>query len=247
MRAWIFGAAALFGFAASGLAADVAAPVAKAPPPGAKPWTWTGCSIGGHVGGLSASHTDWTVRTSGGDFYGQSLGGHDASSWLAGVQGGCDHQFAGGLVLGIGGDYTWTDAVGRNASTRETGVFYHSTVSSLASVTGRAGYAWSGLLGYVRGGAAWQRDRYSASTIVIGTAYTAEVTRTGWTVGVGGEYALSPMLSAFLEYNYYDFGNSRIGLTPQYPDLRPASVDIKAATSAVRAGINVRFGPGAMP
>ena len=97
-------------------------------------------------------------------------------------------------------------------------------------------------LGYVRGGAAWERDEYWATTIVLGTAYTARVTRPGWTIGVGGEYAFTRILSGFIEYDYYDFGTRQITFTPQVIGLNPAFVDIKDTTSVVRAGLNVRFG-----
>jgi outer membrane immunogenic protein len=72
--------------------------------------------------------------------------------------------------------------------------------------------------------------------------YTARETRSGWTVGVGGEYAFTNFLSSFVEYSYYDFGTRDIGLTPQIVGLRPAFVDLKATTSVVRAGLNFRFG-----
>ena len=154
-------------------------------------------------------------------FFGQSLGGHDANSWLGGVQAGCDYQFAGGFVIGIQGDYAWTDAEGSHDSAREFGVAYHSKVKSLASVTGRIGYAWDRFLGYVKGGGAWERDDYWATTIILGTAYTARETRSGWTIGVGGEYAFTNVLSGFVEYNYYDFGTREIGFTPQIAGLGP--------------------------
>jgi hypothetical protein len=93
------------------------------------------------------------VRTPGGDFYGQSLGGHDLDSFIGGVQAGCDYQF-GGLVVGVAGDYGWGDASGSHPSAREFGVTYHSRIESLASVTGRVGYAWDRFLGYVKGGGA---------------------------------------------------------------------------------------------
>ena len=113
----------------------------------------------------------WINRTPGGDFFGQSLGEHHVESWLGGVQAGCDYQFAGGFVIGIQGDYAWTDAEGSHDSAREFGVAYHSKIKSLASVTGRVGYAWDRFLGYVRGGGAWERDDYSATTMVLGTVY----------------------------------------------------------------------------
>ena len=113
---------------------------------------------------------------------------------------------------------------------------------SLATVTGRIGYGWDRLLGYVRGGGAWERDDYWATTIVLGTAYTARETRSGWTIGVGAEYAFTDFLSASVEYNHYDFGTRQIAFTPQIVGLNPAFVDIKASTSVVRAGLNLRFG-----
>ena len=136
------------------------------------------------------------------------------------------------------------DAAGSHDSAREFGVAYHSKVKSLASVTGRVGYAWDRFLGYVRGGGAWQRDDYSASTIILGTVYTANRNAdSGWTVGVGGEYAFTNVLSGFVEYSYYDFGSGRDCVSRRcWPGCGRALVDIKETTSVVRAGLNVRFG-----
>src|SRR5207253_487678 len=108
-----------------------------------------------------------------------------------------------------------------------------SSVNSLASVTGRIGYARDRFLGYVKGGGAWQGNDYSASTILLGTVYTSRDTRSGWTVGAGREYAFTKFLSGFIEYNYYDFGNARISFTPQISGLRPAFVDIREATGVL--------------
>jgi outer membrane immunogenic protein len=241
MRKRLLGAAALIALLDSALAADMRTPVLKAPPATA-PWSWTGCYIGGHAGGVSARTKDWTVRTPGGAFFGQSLGGHDADGWIGGGQAGCDYQFAGGFVIGVQGDYGVADAEGSHDSTREIGVAYHSRVKSLASVTGRLGYAWDRFLGYFRGGGAWERDEYWATTIILGTAYVSRETQPAWTVGIGGEYALTSALSAFVEYNYYDFGTRRISFVPQVAGLRPAFVDVTETTSVVRAGLNFRFG-----
>jgi outer membrane immunogenic protein len=147
MRKLLLGTAALFAAACPAIAASVRAPVYKAPPPVVPLWNWSGCHVGGHAGGLSAAAKDWIVRTPGGAFYGQSLGEHTADRWLAGAQAGCDYQFPGGFVIGVQGDYAWTDAEGSHDSAREFGVAYHSKVRSLASVTGRVGYAWDRFLG----------------------------------------------------------------------------------------------------
>jgi outer membrane immunogenic protein len=247
MRKFLLGTAALMVLTGPVIAADMRAPVYKAPPPVVPAWSWTGCYLGGHAGGLWANSGDWVVRTPGGDFFGQSLGEHDLSGWVGGGQAGCDYQFAGSYVIGIQGDYAAADAEGSHDSAREIGVAYHSKIKSLASMTGRIGYGWDRFLGYVRGGGAWERDNYWATTIVLGTAYTARETRSGWTIGVGGEYAFTNFVSGFVEYSYYDFGTRDIGLTPQIVGLRPAFVDIKATTSVVRAGLNLRFGGWMIP
>jgi outer membrane immunogenic protein len=142
-------------------------------------WSFTGYYAGGHAGGLWGSSEKWIVRTQGGAFEGQSVGEHDLNGWIGGIQAGCDYQTAGGFVIGVQGDYGWSNDDGTHASAREIGVFYHSEIESLASVTGRVGYAFDRFLGYVKGGAAWERDTYSASTIIVGTAYTTSDTRSG--------------------------------------------------------------------
>ncbi|MEM1129364.1 MAG: outer membrane beta-barrel protein [Pseudomonadota bacterium] len=201
---------------------------------------WTGCYVGGHVGGLWGKADDWTVKTPGGAFEGQSLGGHDLSSWLGGVQGGCDLQ-RDRFVVGIRADYSWADADGSHPSTRETGVTYASSIKGSGAVTARAGYSVDRFLGYLKAGLAWQRDSYDASTTMIGTAYTADETRLGWTVGVGGEYLVTSAVSVFLEYDYRDFGTDTIDLTPEIEGLGPASVAITSRTRLLRAGVNWRF------
>ena len=150
MRKFLLGTSALIALVSPAISADMRAPVYTAPPPIVPVWSWTGCYVGGHAGGLWAKQKEWIVRTPGGAFFGQSLGGHDADSWVGGAQVGCDYQFAGGFVIGIQGDYAWTDAEGSHNSAREFGVAYHSQVESLATVTGRIGYAWDRFLGYAK-------------------------------------------------------------------------------------------------
>src|SRR5262245_25975260 len=238
MRKVLLGTAALIVLATPAISADMRAPVYKAMPV-VPVWSWTGCYVGGHAGGLWAKQNDWIVRTPGGAFFGQSLGGHEADGWLGGGQAGCDYQFAGGFVLGVQGDYAWADAEGSHDSTREIGVAYHSKVKSLASITGRLGYAWGRFLGYLKGGGAWEHDDYWATTIILGTAYAARETRSAC---VGGDYAFTNVVSAFVEYNYFDSGTRQVAFTPQVVGLEPAFVDVKETKSVVRAGLNFRFG-----
>ena len=151
--------AATIALGGSAMAADlgVRAPVYKAPPP--VPVT---------LAGRAATSAATSAA------YGRARNGpmatviapvgttrvHDTDSWLGGVQAGCDYQFAGGFVIGIQGDYAWTDADGQQRRCVDPDFTDHSRIRSLATVTGRIGYAWDRFLGYVKGGGAWEKDNY---------------------------------------------------------------------------------------
>jgi outer membrane immunogenic protein len=75
-------------------------------------------------------------------------------------------------------------------------------------VTGRIGYAWDRVLGYVKGGVAWERDDITFAFFPTGAIATVSDTRSGGTVGVGVEYAFTNRITGFVEYDYYQFGTS---------------------------------------
>jgi len=234
--------------AAPAMAADLARPVYKAaPPPPVYAYSWTGCYIGGHVGGLW-THKEWFDRDPASLTFGQSDGTHDPSGFLGGIQGGCDYQFAGGFVIGIAGDYAWTNAEATSTSVLFVGQTNHSRVKGLASVTGRFGYAWDRFLGYVKGGGAWENDDHdyvNITPVALGGCActgTASASRSGWTVGVGGEYAFTNFLTGFAEYNYYDFGTRNI--TFSQTDGFTFVYGIKETKSVFKVGLNLRWGGG---
>lgn len=147
------------------MAADmpVKAPVVRAP---VVAWNWTGCFVGGNVGGVWVK-SDFTAAPP--DPV-QSLGGHDASSVIGGVQGGCDYQ-VGRWVFGIQGDFDWTSARGQHPSIPAPNFLIRSRAKSLASVTARVGYTWDRFLGYVRGGGAWERNEFDTIFIPTGVLF----------------------------------------------------------------------------
>jgi outer membrane immunogenic protein len=220
---------------APAIAADLRRPVY--PPPAPQPkvvipiqiWTWTGCYVGGHVGGLWAGKEFVDAAPA-------ESGDHDVNGWLGGVQAGCDYQFAGGWVIGIQSDYAWTNAEASHVSLLDPSLTIQARIESLASVTGRLGYAWDRLLGYVKGGAAWERDNFNAFNNVTLATLAVSGHRRGWTVGVGGEYAFTDYLAGFVEYNYYDFGSREITFS------NGGILDINATKNVVKAGLNFRFG-----
>ena len=163
-------------------------------------------------------------------------GDHDVNGWLGGVQAGCDYQFAGRWVIGIQGDYAWTNAEASHVSLLDPSLTIQTRIESLASVTGRLGYAWDRFLGYVKGGAAWERDNFNVFNNVTLATLAVSGERRGWTVGVGGEYAFTDYLAGFVEYNYYDFGSRDITFS------NGGILDINATKNVVKAGLNFRFG-----
>jgi outer membrane immunogenic protein len=193
----------------------------------APPFTWTGCYFGGNAGGLFAKK-DWSTAG------GAVESSFDISSWLAGAQVGCNYQM-GAVVFGVQGDYDWSNASGSATDGFFIATTDQVTVKSLASVTGRIGYAWDRFMFYGKGGGAWVNDNYTVSA--PGFAATASETRTGWTVGAGGEYAFTDWLTGFVEYDYYDFGTKSDSFVPVF-----ALSNIKQTVSVAKGGINIKFG-----
>ena len=119
----------------------------------------------------------------------------------------------------------------------------------LASATARAGVTWDRALIYIKGGAAWLSSVYELGrgewfAYSVEPHFRKRETRAGWTIGAGIEYALSPRVSGFIEYNYYDFGTRTIDLPMvQFPDIiQPMA--IRQDMQVVKVGLNSRFGGG---
>src|ERR1700739_1191270 len=129
--------AALAGSAtAADLGARAPAPYQPSPPPSPL-FSWTGCYIGGNIGGgwASKSSNDITGAVTG--VIGADLGSHTASGFIGGGQICCAYQ-CGGWGVGVQGMFDGSGMQGSN--TDATGVFaVSSSIPWLATVTGRVG------------------------------------------------------------------------------------------------------------
>jgi outer membrane immunogenic protein len=224
---WLSATILMTGLVQTVSAADLA-PVLKAPPPRTA-YSWSGFYIGGFVGGAWGDKR-WTEVV--GPFPAASIR-HDVSGILAGGQVGFNYQ-TGAWVFGVEGDIGWTDADGSTTCIVGPPFVCGAEVKSLATVTGRLGYAFDRVLLYGKGGGAWARDDYHASRFGVILSRASD-SRSGWTAGVGIEYGLSPNWSVKLEYDYMDLGTDRVRFSDG------AVEDIAQRLNTLKAGINYRF------
>ena len=208
-------------------AADMPAKAKAKAPAAPVVYNWSGLYVGGFVGSLRAEK-DWT-------FLNLTKTSHTADGIIGGAQIGANWQVSN-WVWGVQADWGWSDADGSSAC--PNAAFTCKTdVKSLGSVTGRLGYAWNNVLAYVKGGGAWVEDDYTATGASV---FTGSNTPWGWTVGAGLEYGFTPNWSAFLEYDYYNFGSNRIVFTNAAGATD--NFDSKQRADVIKAGLNYRFG-----
>jgi outer membrane immunogenic protein len=146
--------------------------------------------------------------------------------FLVGGTIGGNYQF-NQFVLGIEADGDWANLDGTN-----TTVCFSCEVKSdwLATVRGRAGFAWDRVLFYGTGGAAFGNVQGGS----IGGPFDTG-TQVGWTAGAGVEFAFTPNWTAKVEYLYVDLGNFTC------TNFCAGGGTLNLPEKIVRAGINYKF------
>ena len=242
-------------------------------------WVRTGA---GGKSDLGANRTR-AVTTNFATDFANGLGfGNNISGPIYGGQVGCDYQWPGSqFVIGVSGSWAGADINGQRDHNRVfTGLAapvtsaslstsLHTKVDELASVTGRIGWAATGIFGnnnvliYFKGGGAWMHQRTDISGSLTSTLAPNGVilpfagnftnNKSGWTVGGGFEWALSfaPQASIFWEYDYYSFNHKDLLFdVDRFPIGAPAvthfDLGLNPKINTVKVGINYRFfgGPG---
>jgi outer membrane immunogenic protein len=201
------------GIAFAGVCASVAAAAAADLPRRSDPYVppafqpaprWTGAYVGAHIGG------------------GFGKGGSvSTDGLLGGVHGGYNVQMDR-FVLGGEGDIS-ASGVGNKSFTEKV------RNSWLASGRARAGYLVDpSLLVYGTGGIA------VGSTTNQSPYGKYSDTKSGWVLGAGGEYLLSPNVALRGEYLYYSLGKSN------FPTANgPVAIDNHV--NVLRAGASYKF------
>jgi opacity protein-like surface antigen len=228
----------------------------KSEAPFVQRFTWTGCYLGGQIGGGFAKKdiTDpvGLVQESflPGSTTGITTAGLSPSGVVIGGQVGCDYQFAPSWVIGIegaaaGSTMKASGIVGLPAGNPDTALVEAKT-DFLTSVTGRLGYAFDRVLVYGKGGVAMAADRYDVSGSFAGTpfGFTGLENRFGWTAGAGVEWMLTQHWSVNLEYDYYGFGTKTIAMYDP-TNVLLGNVDVRQSIQVVKVGFNFHiWGPG---
>jgi outer membrane immunogenic protein len=254
MRKHVFGIAVMLLAAiaaGSALAADLPpAPQVYAPPPVVVPppiYSWTGCYLGIEGGGVLGR----TQEINGGGPNPALVGVPMTNSFnvdgaLVGGTVGCNYQISS-AVVGVEDDFSWTNASGSSPDIAPFPAATTNTVKQewLDTLRGRIGFAWDQFLIYGTGGAAFADINASACS-GAGFCVSGSQTRTGWTAGVGGEWAVWTTAAGALtfkaEYLHVDLGTSTFFNPPIKVgagtfDTRNA----KLTDDILRAGVNWKF------
>jgi outer membrane immunogenic protein len=191
-------------------------------------YNWTGCYIGGNMGVAFG-------RGQISDSTGAGISGTN-SGFAGGGQVGCDYQFGGGFVIGARGMFDWTKLKGSGTFTSgpNAGSVGNTQTTSFSTLTVRLGYAVmpTGLI-YLQTGGAWSRSDYDIFTGRVKTAQGSN-NKGGYDFGIGYEQMISPNWSAFLEYNYMNFGTAT-------GTIATGPVSLKKDSQNILLGVNWRF------
>ncbi len=239
-------AAAAIGAASCAYAADLPSrqPAYEPPPP--PPFSWTGIYLGANVG-VGAGQTTWKDTAGNflfGDIDGNNFGNTANTSQSGGVYGGqigFNYEFAGSWVVGLEGQFSGSNIVGTNVDQFNNAWSLRNDTGWFSSVTGRVGYAIDHVLLYGKGGVAWAHNslEFTNAGFNIGTG---SFTRTGWTAGVGLEWAFAPNWSFVLEGNYYDFGNNTSFFAGNLLGAQtPFGAQTRQTAETLTAGVNYHF------
>jgi hemoglobin/transferrin/lactoferrin receptor protein len=189
---------------------------------------WTGLYLGGHLGYGFADISGVTTAGDGttGGIPATEAADVSLNDLQRGVQAGFNYQFANRIVIGLEGDFSWMKhfdtqtAVATEAANLTAGGWLQAKTDYkldwVATLRGRIGFAYDRLLVYGTGGLAFleeteTRTQYEANsagrTTEAASSESASMTRRGWTLGAGLEYALTNNWSLKAEYSYLRFGS----------------------------------------
>jgi outer membrane immunogenic protein len=230
MKSFLLSTAAVFALSSAVNAADL--DIAPAPEP-MPMYDWSGFYIGGAAGWIGAkSKSRLGVEVDGyDDFFGLSNGWgrtNKPDGGLFGVYGGYNwHMPDSGIVLGIDGDFYGANAKDSKRYTYRDQDFFgedlelsirgKEKIKSTWAIRGRLGWAIENFMPYIAGGFAGASMKSSVSGEIydavhdeIPSYYSDKRSKTksytGWTMGAGAEWMITPNWLLRADYQYKDLG-----------------------------------------
>jgi outer membrane immunogenic protein len=199
--------------------------------------------------GVNGGYADYKVSQNDHDGYFIDNAGWTASErgFTGGAQVGYNWQRSCNTLFGIEADWSWADLDATTTQGIGAVVFNFSMTSSIKSygtVRTRTGLVFDNLLLYVTGGLAIADIDFNTLSVIPGLGtegFSFGEIRWGWTVGVGGEWALWNNVSFKSEVLYMDFGDQDHSfISPQRGGGR-FSFSTQDSLWVSRAGLNFRF------
>jgi len=226
----------------------VAAPVSIAPT-----FSWDGFYVGAQAGGSWTKTNTLLILD---DVFGlnERLGfAAKADGFVGGLYAGYNFDLVHDYVLGLETDFVWGDVDKRydmrlNVLPMADMVGYVGVKQKWAGATRiRAGYAMDRFLPYVAAGVAytkvegrigvWGEDPATGAVIAGPEEGKDHTTFTGWTLGVGGDYAMTDNVLLRAEYRYSDYGSK----TYSDDDDLGVSLKFKHKAHDLRVGVAYKF------
>jgi outer membrane immunogenic protein len=202
-------------------------------------YNWTGFYVGGTVGLIDQG-------TTGTDFGGLIVSdgtkyGIDGMGAIFGVHAGFNYQM-GMWVLGVEADFSGT-TLDTNLGVMPAPSTVSSKLDSLGTVRGRVGYVFQNVLlvyatggwayGHVKNRASWEQDpNFTVSETL---------TKYGWTVGGGAEWAVMNHWIARAEVLYVDLGSSTTDFSPSIAQGSGCRFGFRNTYTIGRLGLSYKF------
>lgn len=199
---------------------------------------WSGAYIGAHAG------YGWgTIQ----DRNNPQASKQDTDGSLFGLQAGYNWQLPSRVVLGIEADISFADM----SAKWDSGAFYGKDKQKVVgSIRGRVGYAFDRFMPYLHGGLALAKNEHTLGCDKPSHGFgscqqsfksKSSDTVTGYTLGVGAEYAIDQSWSLKGEYAYSDYGKNRLELADPNASAQIVNRNFESKNHTVKIGINYKF------
>ena len=231
-RLIVAGALAVVASAGAASATDLPAPVYTKAPVMANPaYDWSGFYLGGHFGyiwGKSRVYDNDVLTESGAPTNGVVGGLLAGYNWQSGL-----------LVLGIEGDFGWSNAQGHGTAPLPPPAPRGPNTYDLrwdSHLVGKAGLASDRWLIFATGGVAIAGFSFQEGVVPPAPpANRISATYVGFSVGAGVEYAFTQNLLGRLQYVYDDFGSKN------YVALDGGTYRVRLTGQTLRGALSWKF------